>query len=870
MLRRRITQFRRAQPESDKVLGPSFWDEYVSFLTKADYKQMTGDPILPHSKKYSSSSNAVKLLESYFEQLNLDIPSVQALIALLKSPFTQGDVSKAFVLGRFFQLSEQGFFVTIEGRDKFGCAIQFQGSENWENVMCYLDATMFAMFANLDSFEQMLFVSNLHPQASDVHQLSVLLRMYVNLIRSGNLVTTDITVGICNVLFRLGFTEALSHRQQDAASLFEFLTEVLLMPMLTFKVDIKHPGKFNKEDDQKFTKERILFVSLPEEAEAEAEVEATAKAAASVSTSSSSLPDTTASASATTSASDDGVLLEECLELYFNNSIVVKRELERRLTLDTLRETPGLVTHNGENADNSSEASSPLTQSLHRDRKSSNPRYTLRTRSSTLSIWSLNEIDSVGGEGGGGRNNSTTTTSSTTHHGPPNLPKEVSLPAWMFLKLLPFYTDVDDSAAANVKEFANRRPILPICLKNYSFDSADGSSKKSNKRVIIPPIILLPQFVADDPNEQRLPDNFRLILESAVFHKGVSIHSGHFVSAIRKNNRETLVNDEEASNAPWLLYDDMKKNGRVVEKTFDEIFEKEWPYLLFYRLVSDNDGEVKPSTAVRDADGFKELYWNPAAATNTNDEYHQLPPPMTSAFLNTSLSPILSASNSPQLSSSEVGEEFSNLSLNKELSGSSSVPLPDIPPTDPSFIDIRDKYYWYVTDENRNYVRELKPEKNKREPSFSIPRRNSRWSQDSSIDDDAVSSTRSGGFAYNVLTNTSLNGRSIPIDDRATSPKTVEYSPDEIDNKLGKAGVVPSEGGSLKSNISSPALNEVAVEGSSIKFSLGSAEEIVSDQGTSGQPQPHKHHHHHHHHFTHAKSTSKKRNQYKKEKCIIV
>ena len=37
------------------------------------------------------------------------------------------------------------------------------------------------------------------------------------------------------------------------------------MPLLTFKIDIKHGGKFSKHDDEKISKERILFVSIPNE-----------------------------------------------------------------------------------------------------------------------------------------------------------------------------------------------------------------------------------------------------------------------------------------------------------------------------------------------------------------------------------------------------------------------------------------------------------------------------------------------------------------------------------------------------------------------------------------------------------------------------
>ena len=48
--------------------------------------------------------------------------------------------------------------------------------------MCYLDALLFAMFANLESFEPILFIPN-HSEYL-LNQLSALLRVYVNLLRS--------------------------------------------------------------------------------------------------------------------------------------------------------------------------------------------------------------------------------------------------------------------------------------------------------------------------------------------------------------------------------------------------------------------------------------------------------------------------------------------------------------------------------------------------------------------------------------------------------------------------------------------------------------------------------------------------------------
>lgn len=63
------------------------------------------------------------------------------------------------------------------------------GAENRENVTCYLDALLFAMFARLDCFEAILYKSfNDEPR----RKLAILLRLWVNMLRSGKLITTDI------------------------------------------------------------------------------------------------------------------------------------------------------------------------------------------------------------------------------------------------------------------------------------------------------------------------------------------------------------------------------------------------------------------------------------------------------------------------------------------------------------------------------------------------------------------------------------------------------------------------------------------------------------------------------------------------------
>ncbi|ODV78279.1 cysteine proteinase [Suhomyces tanzawaensis NRRL Y-17324] len=732
----------------------AFWEWYLeSFSRKGDANGSS--TVSKEHKKLTHSSSSVQTVQKWFENLGLPVPSSNQVIALMKSPFSQYDLDKTFHLVRYFQLCEEGFFLTNSVQDKSGAVIKFQGADNWENVMCYLDALLFSMFANLESFEPILFISNQHENYL-VNQLASMLRVYVSLLRSGNLITTDLTERICEILMKLGFKEAMSHKQQDSAALFEFLTETLSMPLLTFKIDIKHGGKFSKDDDQKFSKERILFVSIPddegEEIDKAAEIEHVEE-----------------------SADADGILLEECLEHYFNNSISVKRELERRATLELERAPIGVVTGVSEQPETdlplpvneetntyppskvtftgspsaegppaisktSTDASIPtaplddeaepfpsaeeafssdaldklvsLTPTRLSHQNSSltknNIKVTTRTRSSTLSIWSFNDNPSK---------------------------KEVSLPAWMFLRLLPFYTDdnnVQDSQsiAKNSKEFVNRRPILPICLKRYSFNTSQSSAKRSTKRIIIPPIINLPKFVADD-SDTEMSNNFKLILESAICHRGTSISSGHFVSVIRKDTNNVDNTEDEAYNAPWYLYDDMKKLTKVVEKTFKDIFNTEWPYMLFYRLVSDEEtskssaSSVKVKTPVYPPHGSKNKFWNEDPNT---------------------LSPILSANYS---SSYKSEEDFSSLKKHESVPSSNlSIPLPEIQPTDAKFIDIREKYFWYVTDKDKNYYKELPTVSTHgtRGPSISITpqfRRNSQWSDKSNIS--SINNQMNGG-----------------------------------------------------------------------------------------------------------------------------
>lgn len=85
---------------------------------------------------------------------------------------------------------------TYEGLVKtYDPATKLLGAENRDGVTCYLDALLFAMFAHLDSFEAMLYNS-----FDDLprKKLAGLLRLWVNMLRSGRLITRDIVRSDCS------------------------------------------------------------------------------------------------------------------------------------------------------------------------------------------------------------------------------------------------------------------------------------------------------------------------------------------------------------------------------------------------------------------------------------------------------------------------------------------------------------------------------------------------------------------------------------------------------------------------------------------------------------------------------------------------
>lgn len=730
-----LIRFRRSKKEDHGSLEDEFWKHYIDDLKET----------VAGAKDISAKLASVATLRQAVGDAAMPTSMLMAALAL---PYSSKNLPKAYEFVRFFEMASHGDFTTNLRTMKLPSSqvIEHKGMENWGNVMCYLDALLVAMFAGLENFEPMLFVRNLLPadavvkhlrdgengdgsattppllsnglspplpealaqQAKLVLRLAALLRVYVLMLRSGTLITLDITKRLAETLSALGYEEAMLHHQQDCAPLFQFLTDVMDMPMLSLKMDIQHGGKPNSLDDHRVTKERVIFVSVPD--------------------------------------LEDEVLLEECLESYFSNLVEVRRELERRMSMDQRLSRQNLAMHPSSSLLMSPMLPEAKAGSWHREdtrrlmdtvstevpllglppvNKVVTPiTATAVDRLAPRSMWPMprpespavellpplrsslrpslrptspspgpllepfpetgteevaGKMDDIGQLPGEFPLNSSpqpvarasidelvdpsslfeprlvydprallssdrsyftrrlldmtinpsippTDFPSIVDYPslllgrPPSVsksswnvrerllsmwsinnkggaaPREVLLPAWMFLQLLPFYTAVDsDNCVALLSlHFVLRRPILPICLKRYNYSSATGRIERLKTLVVIPPVIELPLFIAED-NDPYHPGSsshgrFQLVLESMVCHRGTSITSGHFVAAVRKQIPLSEAS-ECGENSEWLLYDDLATKKRVVTKTFKQILDTEWPYLLFYRMVEASSSE---------------------------------------------------------------------------------------------------------------------------------------------------------------------------------------------------------------------------------------------------------------------------------------
>ncbi|PQE13937.1 ubiquitin C-terminal hydrolase family protein [Rutstroemia sp. NJR-2017a BBW] len=116
------------------------------------------------------------------EQGRTEIEDEQITYAL-NSSYAMGDVNKALELVIIFRDSVEGVVKPYDPK------IKMLGAVNNGGVTCYLDSLLFAMFARLPSFEPLL-----HSVWEDEprRRLATLIRLWVNMLRSGMLIQKDI------------------------------------------------------------------------------------------------------------------------------------------------------------------------------------------------------------------------------------------------------------------------------------------------------------------------------------------------------------------------------------------------------------------------------------------------------------------------------------------------------------------------------------------------------------------------------------------------------------------------------------------------------------------------------------------------------
>ncbi|KAI1153633.1 cysteine proteinase [Nemania diffusa] len=499
------------------------------------------------------------------------------ILYALNLKYSMMDVDKAVEILELQQRSLQGDILS------YNPAICMQGAENRGNVTCYLDALLFAMFAKLDAFECMLKadMSDDEPRK----KLAVLLRLWVNMLRSGKLIETDMTEHIQEALADCGWKEAAHLEQQDTSEAFAFITETLQLPLLTLQVDLFHHGK-NDDADHKVVYERLLNLAVPSDSDGK------------------------------------GVKLEDCLEEYFNSQVDVLREgLDEKKTNDGFDQFPTQTSYNSQNtltstirvvgskdSQSSSSAafldtesqitdtSNSVTSDLHASETHSNPESQTSPailkphRSRTDSLIQRVVIDRQ-------EQSSDADTAGLFQRAKrkASVVRAVTIPAWQFFKLIPWHSAANSNPKNDleVARHFSQRPVVGICLKRYGMDG-NGNAKRQNTYIDIPDSLRLPHFILDDRRveENGLTAEYKLVLQSVVCHRGDSLHSGHYISFCRvapklltDNRRHEKDPPPDYEEAQWVKFDDLASERVTTVDDIKESLKQEMPYLLFYQIV---------------------------------------------------------------------------------------------------------------------------------------------------------------------------------------------------------------------------------------------------------------------------------------------
>ncbi|KAJ8125363.1 hypothetical protein O1611_g8275 [Lasiodiplodia mahajangana] len=459
--------------------------------------------------------------------LDMHIVCDENILYALNLKYSSMDVDKAVEILELQQASLLGEILSYNPN------IRMLGAENRGNVTCYLDALLFAMFAKLDAFECMLKADIRDDEPRK--KLAVFLRLWVNMLRSGKLIETDMTEHIQDALAECGWKEARCLEQQDTSEAFAFITETLQLPLLTLQVDLFHHGK-NDDADHKVNSYSSQNVRTSTMRIVEA-------------------GDSVASSSPTAILDVQSQMEEQ------SNSVADVHSSEL---------------HSNAESQPSAVAPPPMLQT-HRSRAESIIQRVVINRQEQSS----DAADAAGLFQRAKRKASVV--------------KAVTIPAWQFFKLIPWHSPAnsDPQNDLEVARHFSQRPVVGICLKRYMMDK-NGTMKRQNTYIDIPDSLRLPHFILDDRHveEGGLTAEYKLVLQSVVCHRGDSLHSGHYISFCRvapklltDNRRHEKDPPPDYEEAQWVKFDDLALERVTTVDNIKESLKQEMPYLLFYQIV---------------------------------------------------------------------------------------------------------------------------------------------------------------------------------------------------------------------------------------------------------------------------------------------
>ncbi|KEY69866.1 hypothetical protein S7711_06422 [Stachybotrys chartarum IBT 7711] len=609
-----LSLFKQSRPTGADGLMSIFKTDHSKPSLKDENEKENGDPL-------------IEGVQRRLEELNITGITPEHIRTILATEFAQGDPKKT---AEFIDIEQKAFAGVVMPYDP---NIHMLGAENRAGVTCYLDALLFAMFCKLDAYECMLQAD--FPPDDHRRRLVELLRIWVNMLRTGKLIRTDMTKVLQDTLADCGWSDARMLEQQDTSEAFGFLTETLQLPLLSLQVDLFHQGK-NDVDDHKVVYERLLNLAVPPDPEGK------------------------------------GIKLEDCLEEYFNTQVDVSRDSEegKKALLDdnrrdsaaslSQRSTLRLVTSHDEDGTNTVTASpatltpTPISRPLgsKEDGLAASPLATVHSASTIDTSTSdaapsqesydaplagedppsarqdgeLDHVPSLQDTGGASssaaprptnRHRSTsiiqrvmideqgrtTSTDESTfirraRQKGSTIVKAVTIPAWQFFRLIPWHSVSSNEPRSNLEVALNfdQRPVVGICLKRYLMTET-GVPKRHNTFIDIPDSMRLPHFMlageGGDEESKDLNTGYKLVLQSVVCHRGDSLQSGHYIAFARvapklltDNRRHDFDPPPDYEEAQWVRFDDLDVNERVsYVDDIREALKAEMPYLLFYQVV---------------------------------------------------------------------------------------------------------------------------------------------------------------------------------------------------------------------------------------------------------------------------------------------